>query len=156
LIVSLRPAVTVDSGLIWQWRNDPTTRAMSETMDAISAADHAAWFAAVVDDQQRHLLVAEVAGTPIGVVRLDAKSSTWAYVVSVNLAPDVRGRGYAVPALAAARDWLKVHDPDARRLIAHIRPDNERSVRTFESAGYVRTADAGELLVYERSVGDEP
>src|SRR4051812_28020749 len=129
---------------------------MSVTTDAVSAADHAAWFAAVVDDPQRHLLVAEVAGAPIGVVRLDANNSRSVYVVSLNLGPAARGRGYAVPALDAARDWLKVHDSGARRLLAHIRPDNERSVRTFESAGYVNTGDNGELLVYERSVGDEP
>src|SRR4051812_31006608 len=101
---------------------------MSVMTDAVSAADHAAWFAAVVDDPQRHLLIVEADAAPVGVVRLDAMSSTSAYVVSLNLAPDARGSGYSVPALNAAREWLQVQNPGARRLLAHIRPDNERSM----------------------------
>jgi RimJ/RimL family protein N-acetyltransferase len=76
-------------------------------------------------------------GVPLGQARyeLDGPSA----VMSINLAPDVRGRGIGGATLAMAIDEL-FRDSSAKVIHAYVKPDNEASVRLFMNAGFVRQA----------------
>ena len=136
LMLALREAEQADSRRIWEWRNDATTRAVSADTDVVQWASHLAWFARVVADPRRHLLVAEVGQEPMGVVRFDSAGDDGEWVVSINLAPQARGRRLASSVLIAGWAWLVVRTR-VECVVADIRSDNVASMRSFEGAGYV-------------------
>lgn len=148
LTVSVRPAGEADSASIWTWRNDPVTRAVSVHTEEIPWDGHQRWFAAVLADPDRHLLVGSVGDEPVGVVRFDRLTEPGRWEVSINLAPAARGRGLAVPLLDAGRGWLRTRESGAE-VVALVRDDNEASLRTFLRAGYVEksTVDGWTTLV---------
>jgi RimJ/RimL family protein N-acetyltransferase len=51
------------------------------------------------------------------------------------LASDAHGRGYASEAVQAIGQWGQAHFPE-RRLVCIIAPDNPRSIRVAEKAGF--------------------
>ena len=151
----LRPAVESDRDLVFVWANDPLTRAMSFSSEPISATDHARWFAKALAGHGRRLFVAESDGAPLGVLRLDfSTEARHSAEVGINLAESARGRGFAVPALAALS--REARSLGVGKLIARIKPENAASRHAFERAGYSRVADgtqADDILRYELSLG---
>jgi RimJ/RimL family protein N-acetyltransferase len=123
---------------VWEWRNDPGTRAVSVTTGEVPWEAHSAWFAAVLADPSRHLLVGVCGDERVGVVRFDA-DGPGLWEVSVNLAPAARGRRLAVPLLGAGRVWLGEHER-VETVKALVSESNEPSLRTFRSAGYTESS----------------
>lgn len=136
--LQVRPATELDSAMIFAWRNDPATRAVSVTTEEITWSDHQKWFATVLADPDRHLLVAQVAGQQVGVVRFDrVGEQNWE--ISLNLAPEARGRGRGVVSIKAGHRWLLNYEEPAE-ILAKVRASNEASLRVFDKAGYVEVS----------------
>lgn len=131
-VLAVRPARPADAEAVRLWRNDPVTRAVSRDRAEVSWTVHQAWFADVLADPDRHLLISD----DVGVVRFDRRSPDGRWEVHVNLAPAARGRRLAVPLLRAAFAWLTANE-QVREVVARIRVENAASLRTFERAGYV-------------------
>ena len=136
--VALRPAEARDRDLVLEWANDPVTRAWSFHPEPIAADTHAAWYAARLADPDSRIWVGEVAGTPIGQVRAQRGADGRAEV-GISVAAGERGKGYAGPLLRAGMAAAQV-ELDATRLVALVRPDNERSLRLFRGAGFADEA----------------
>ncbi|GJD51932.1 UDP-N-acetylglucosamine--N-acetylmuramyl-(pentapeptide) pyrophosphoryl-undecaprenol N-acetylglucosamine transferase [Methylobacterium crusticola] len=152
--LSLRPAGPADARMLWVWRNDPLTRAMSRSSDAVAWEGHGAWLRTRLAEPGRtRLLVAEADGEPAGSLRLDRLPDGVAAEVSLTVSPLLRGRGLGARLLAA----LCGHAADTgfcRRLAAAVRADNAASRTVFERAGF-RLVQAGTpWLRYERSLAD--
>ncbi|TAL00186.1 MAG: GNAT family N-acetyltransferase [Rhodospirillaceae bacterium] len=64
--------------------------------------------------------------------------------ISINVAPEYRGRGFGAAILKAALRHLGAEGIDA--VCAEIRVDNAQSVRTFKNAGYERFGDTEKLI----------
>jgi RimJ/RimL family protein N-acetyltransferase len=159
--VVLRRASADDLERTFAWANDPVTRAVSFTSAPIRYAEHVAWFERQLSDHKLSsllcLLIAEHHDQPIGVVRLQPlteRESTC--VISINIAPEARGRGLGVATLVAATPRARELGFD--RIRALIRPDNHASVRAFVGAGYVQVGSTHvgehEALVLERPCAD--
>ncbi|PRQ08742.1 GNAT family N-acetyltransferase [Enhygromyxa salina] len=137
--VRFRAAELADAALVYRWANDPVTRAASFSNRVIEWEDHVAWFTAQLSRGDRHLFVVEVDGDCVAFVRLDASAaSEGVCTISVNVAPEARGRGLGVGVLRAAT-------PIAAGLgfveiEALIRADNLASQRAFARAGYEQVA----------------
>lgn len=148
--VRLRRATEADAEVIREWRNDPATRAMSIDQDPVPLPQHLAWFHRALEDPHRVLLIAEQEGTPVGMCRFDVAEDGAQAEVSINLAPERRGRGLGSAVLSGALRALVETGSGIRRVTAVIRPENVASVRLFESLGFVRVSDArADLLRYE-------
>jgi RimJ/RimL family protein N-acetyltransferase len=129
-----RPAMTTDARLLFDWRNDPQTRAVSRTAGPLQWDQHVRWVEATIDDPLRQLLVIEnETGDPIGTVRWDLGDEGWE--VSITTAPFFRERGLGSAILAAGEKALV--EPHAGRLLAAVHRDNEASRRLFARAGYL-------------------
>lgn len=133
--VALRPATEADCELLFAWANDPATRAMSFKTAPIEHAEHVAWFTASVADPARRLFIAGDDAGAIGLVRFSLFGEHGAAEVGINLAPERRGQGLALPVLLAATEQAR--DLGVGLLIARIRPENAASRRAFSRAGYV-------------------
>ena len=145
----LRPAEEHDCDAVFDWANDPDTRAASFLRADIVKSDHIKWFKATLAGKLRQLFIILSAGQRAGVVRFDWLADADAPAgagrcaeVGINLAPSHRGRRLSTPALHAAT--VVARDSGVGLLIAHIHPDNLSSVRAFESADY-RLVDTVEI-----------
>src|SRR5690606_37205407 len=89
----LRPAALEDAKRLFDWRNDPLTRAMSLTRDEVVWEDHLVWLERSLARTGRLLLIGEATRTDeaIGVVRFDAAADGF-QEVGVTVAPAFRGR----------------------------------------------------------------
>lgn len=147
--LSLRSVRESDCRLLFEWADDPVARAASFHSAAISWEDHARWFAERLQDPNSVIYIGEnAADEPVGVVRFQIKGES--AVLSVNVAPEFRGRGWGKELIAFATHAL-VRARSARRVDALVKPDNQASVRLFEAngfrrAGTERVADQDALL----------
>ncbi|MFZ2542064.1 MAG: UDP-2,4-diacetamido-2,4,6-trideoxy-beta-L-altropyranose hydrolase, partial [Gallionella sp.] len=72
--IEIRMVRPDDSEKLFQWRNDPGIREVSRSTDVIDWQDHRKWFASVLADSKKMLLMGHIAGTPVGVVRFDMQN----------------------------------------------------------------------------------
>lgn len=132
--INVRPATRADSEQLLLWRNDPTTRSGFRSGAVVARDEHLSWLNATLADPSRRLLVAEVDGKPIGTARWD-RTSIDSWEVSLTVAPDFRGRGFATSIVLAAE--AAIASTAATQLVAVIRSENSASKRSFARAGYL-------------------
>jgi RimJ/RimL family protein N-acetyltransferase len=153
--LELRPATTADADLLREWRNDPGTREASRNTREVTVEGHRAWLDGVLGDDRRHLLIAELAGRPVGQVRFDALPDG-GYEISVSVDRRRRGKGLGRALIEAGAAWLWRTAPDASRIVAEVRRGNVASRRAFEATGFRLVGEAeGDFirLVAERPAG---
>lgn len=130
--IKVRKATMADAKPLWEWRNDPVTRAMFRDSEPVPWDQHLTWLTGVLADPERLLLIAESDGTPCATVRFDDQGNNVAEV-SVTVAPEFRGRGVGTEALRQAtalalQRW--------RIVLAHVKGENVASRKAFAGAGY--------------------
>jgi RimJ/RimL family protein N-acetyltransferase len=131
-LITLRPAEDRDHAQLYAWRMEPETRRQSFQTGPIADDAHAAWYASVRHDPQQRLFIAEAAGGPMGMGRLDWRAGRCK--ISYSLDPDWRGLGcgtqliVALTRIAEALGHL--------RCVAEVKAGNIASLRALERAGY--------------------
>jgi UDP-2,4-diacetamido-2,4,6-trideoxy-beta-L-altropyranose hydrolase len=132
--IEMRMAKLDDSENLFQWRNHPTIRAVSRNMDEIDWQNHQKWFASVLVDSGRMLLIAQRAESPVGVVRFDTQNDE--AEISIYVVPGSASSGLGQTILQSAEHWLAVKRPEICKINAHVLGANERSQKLFSGAGY--------------------
>lgn len=124
----IRRAVPEDAGLLFEWRNDPVTRANSHHTAPIEWREHERWFTAAMGNPACQLYVAEQDGQPVGTVRAE-RADDGSFVLSWTVAPHARGKGVGKEMVALLARQL----PGVLR--AEIKAGNAASMRIAEAAG---------------------
>lgn len=159
--LQLRDVEESDARRLWDWANDPATRAASFNSTPIPWPEHQAWLRRQMGDPDAVLQIGEDSA-PIGLVRF-ALSGEEADI-SIVLAPEARGRGLAAPLILRGSHAL-LRAGRTQVIHAYIKPENKASRAAFLRAGYrpVGTAEvhghlaghfaleAGEVPPYERA-----
>lgn len=122
--IRLRPATLEDARTLYEWRMDPETRKASWNSDAFSFESHVDWLKKSLATPDRKLAIA-----PEGTVRLDRRAEGWE--IHVTVAPEHRGAGVGTRLIQAGCELVQ------EDVFASIRPENVRSVKAFERAGFV-------------------
>jgi RimJ/RimL family protein N-acetyltransferase len=145
--MKLRRAGESDVLDVMQWRNDPATVAMCGSAVPVRKDDHYRWYQRVMADPERFMFIAMEGTRKLGVIRFDKTGD--AYTVSINVAPEERGKGYGGQILQAG--ILRLGDYVGRvPLLAEIRGDNLASIRIFERAGFEVCAHEDGRVHYRR------
>lgn len=134
-MLHIRLANIHDSPHIFNWRNHPQIRSISSNAQAISWSDHTQWFDKRLRSEHGPLLIGEIRGQAIGVVRFDIHESS--AEVSIYLVPDSGLKGWGSLLLIHAESWLQRHFPQIVTLQAKVLPDNEPSKKMFAKLNYV-------------------
>lgn len=135
--LSIRKATREDSKRIWQWRNDPVTCAMSLNSDPVPWDGHAKWYENTLLNPARSIWIGLAPDTqiPIGMVRFDKNEKGDSAEISINMAPDYRGRGLSRPFLESC--IREIHrSGTVHTLTATIKPSNTASLSLFQSLGF--------------------
>ena len=132
--IEMRIAGPNDSEKLFQWRNHSSIRAVSRNAGLIDWQDHQRWFASVLADPEKMLLIGRRAESPVGVVRFDLQNDE--AEVSIYLVPDAALFGQGRSLLQSAEQWLLTNYPKIPRIRAHVLGVNVRSQRLFVGAGY--------------------
>jgi UDP-2,4-diacetamido-2,4,6-trideoxy-beta-L-altropyranose hydrolase len=132
--LTLRTAGPEDCERVWIWRNDPETRLASLDDSEVPWTVHVEWFAAVQADPERVLLIGELEGQPLAVVRFDRLGGD-SWEASINLDPARRGHGWGTQILQLAIDWAS-SQLDVQSFVARAKESNARSLRIFQNVGF--------------------
>lgn len=134
--VRLRRAVEADARLLWEWANEPSTRAVSFSTAEIPWDVHVDWLRRRLADPGVSLWIAvDRSDQAVGQVRFEPAGD--GRVVSVSTSPACRGRGLGTAIIRAGT--RRMASRIAGPVIAYIRPDNAASLAAFVKAGYRRT-----------------
>lgn len=121
-MLSIVPATLEHAKILFEWRNDPLTRAMSRNHAPVKWSEHLAWLTARLDRLEPHLYIAKFKDHPIGTFRIDGDE------ISYTVAPDARNQGLGFAMLCKAREMFGP-------LRAEIYVRNIASIRIAERAG---------------------
>ena len=158
-MLTARPATCADGDFLLRLRNDPATVAASRVQQSVTPEEHAAWLTTVLADPARRLMIVELEWWDadaihgggrflerIGTYRLDG-IGTETVEVSLTVAPEERGRGYARQIIALATDHAWTFARTAR-VVATARTNNRASLIAFLRAGYALHPNGFAELVY--------
>jgi RimJ/RimL family protein N-acetyltransferase len=142
LNLTLRQAVESDSESLLEWRNDATTKAFSLISDEVTREQHDAWLNKTLRDPDCLLLIGEVLGDPVGMVRINILNNSGLGQVSINLNPESRGRGISRQLLKESLEFGAQALDDISQYLAEIHVDNAASKKIFESVGFVKVPNS--------------
>lgn len=132
--IEIRLATENDSPKLFEWRNHPAIRAVSKNTDLIAWDDHCSWFASVLSDKDRTLLIGCIENKPVGVVRFDKEGD--GVEVSIYLVPEGGYTGQGRNLLLSAERWLQANRLDIKRIRATVLSENSASQSLFLGANY--------------------
>ena len=131
--LDVRPATTADCRIVWEWANAPEVRAASFNSAQIPWESHVTWFHRRAADPANLFLLGVVENQPVGQIRFE--SCPEGAVVSFSLAPGQSGRGLGSALIrAGCTRWFA--RGGAGPIHAYTRPENARSIRALEKAGF--------------------
>jgi RimJ/RimL family protein N-acetyltransferase len=137
--LTLRQAVESDSESLLEWRNDATTKAFSLRSDEVTREQHEAWFNKTLQDTNCLLIIGEVLGGPVGMVRINILNDSGLGQVSINLNPDFRGRGLSRQLLGSSLLFATQVFDNVSKYCADIHIKNVASQKIFTSVGFVNS-----------------
>jgi RimJ/RimL family protein N-acetyltransferase len=131
--ITFREANKDDVKLYFEWTNDPLVRSQSFQSNDIQYEDHVRWFESKIEDAKALMLLFSDEEAYIGQVRIEQKLDV--NVISVSLAASSRGKRYGSRILRLVA--IEFQKRAGGAISAYIRKDNQASIRSFESAGFV-------------------
>ena len=132
-----RPATQSDSELILMWRNSPSARKVSQSVNELSEVEHAIWFESRIDRlSSEPFWIMSKGGKDVGFVRLDfSDTKRDSFAVSIFVDPDFRAMGIGKQMLDLALDSVYA-EHGICKYRAVIKRDNLSSIKLFESSGF--------------------
>jgi UDP-2,4-diacetamido-2,4,6-trideoxy-beta-L-altropyranose hydrolase len=141
--IEIRLANAIDSKNIFSWRNHPTIRNHSRSSNEIEWSEHEKWFANRCGQTNHPILIGQIKGKDIGVVRFDIRENF--ADVSIYRVPESGHHGTGHKLLCEAEAWLKRNHPHVLAIHALVLQANERSKKLFEKSHYVKHADSAQI-----------
>lgn len=150
--LALRGAVYDDARLLYEWRNDPTTRKMSIHQDPIEWLDHLSWFARALGDPRKTILMATDprSGEIVGTIRLEEAERERSGEISFSVGPRFRGKGYGHSLLTAG--VYAFREAGYQSLIARVLVNNPGSQACFRKAGFHLVGCNASTLTFQHEV----
>jgi RimJ/RimL family protein N-acetyltransferase len=146
-MIKARKAKLKDSKVIFKWRNDELSQKMSYDTNSVPWDEHSAWYASSLESNDRLIFLCEHGSKKIAIVRFEVNSIR--ALVSINLSPEMRGKGFSKQCLSESIKHFKNEFPQVVALDAKIKPENIASQMTFKSIGFVIVCDDPSSLYFE-------
>lgn len=135
-----RNAIESDSEIVYKLSNDSTVRQNSINIQPIGWEEHQHWFSKKVDQNDyRFYLVFDKKDSFIGQIRFELMNSS--AVTSISISSEFRGKGLSKKIIkeACIKIFSEIHS--LKNIIAYIRPENNVSINSFLSSGFILSGD---------------
>lgn len=132
----LRPITPGDSRRLFEWRNSPAIRKVSQSSDELVFERHDAWLrSSLAKGDSWHALYLEN-DRPLGAIRFDPIGDAWrwSFYLGENAAVEGAGSRMCAQGLAAFQDSK---GGDALKIRAEVLPDNQASIALHKRLGFV-------------------
>lgn len=136
-----RLAIFEDASLLYKWRNDPLTQAMSHQSRQETYENHLMWLKDSLSDPKRSLYIYMLKQEPVGTLRLDEKEEGIELSWTIN--PLYRNKGIGKTMLT---QFLKEHPGN---YLAQVKKENIASQKICEAAGFRQIGENDNLLFYK-------
>lgn len=130
----LRPMTNEDLQRVLGWRNHESVRRYMYTQHEIALHEHSQWFERASEDANRHLLIFETDGVPLGFINIHRTASGGIADWGFYAAPDApRGTGHALGQATLHYAFIKI---GMHKLCGQALAYNERSIKFHENLGF--------------------
>jgi RimJ/RimL family protein N-acetyltransferase len=146
----IREAKTSDSREIFAWRNDLLSSSMSISNSKIDFKEHEKWYQGSLKDSKKKLYIGMIAEEKIGICRFDFNASENCAEVSINLNPEMRGKGLASKLLFYS--MKKYREGNLLQLKATIKKENIASIKIFKKCDFVQV-DENDICFFLKNRG---
>jgi RimJ/RimL family protein N-acetyltransferase len=136
--------------VVWEWRNDETSRYMSLSSDYVPWEQHQQWYTRTLSDPLKKLFIYEEDGEPMAVVRFDLAGND--AEISINVAPAHRGRGIGTRAIRAMVQKLIDVSPEIRSITAIVKKSNEGSLNAFTKNEFKPGGESSGVVTLKRTL----
>ena len=130
-----------DCQIVFNWRNDPLTRSMSNNQNYIE-------WEVFNDNFYKNYFISKITpvfgcvdGQKVLYCGLYNEINDSEYYVSLMMNPDYRGKKLAVPLLSKIIDYLQIIYPFITKIYAEIKSNNVASIKTFTNVGFEKTSN---------------
>ncbi len=128
--MELRRINESDKLIILEWRNDPRVYKYALNPHPVRLEDHENWFAKVLKNEKCFFYMGLVDGKKIGTVRYDIGELENEAEVSISIAPDFWGQGYAFELMEKGEVLLK-KESMVKVINATVLNENTASMKLF-------------------------
>lgn len=136
--ITYREAKLEDARYVYDLNSDVVARKHSFSQGEFSFDHHLSWFQKEMNNKDHSFyIVLDNLEQKVGVVRIQLSGSF--AVISINIDPATRGRGYGLISIRTIS--RQVTKNMSKPLLAYIKPSNYPSLRVFEKAGYQKTGE---------------
>ncbi|MEM6630831.1 MAG: GNAT family N-acetyltransferase [Bacteroidota bacterium] len=138
--LSIRKAQESDILVLFEWANEPVTRANSISQSLIQWENHQVWFSRKLQDPNCFLYISEQNAVAVGMLRLEYGNEK--ATISYSIAKNHRGKGLGKKTLEVGiKQFLGDCQKPISMIEALVKPENIASVKTFEKLGFHRSED---------------
>jgi RimJ/RimL family protein N-acetyltransferase len=135
----IRTADLSDLQDVFDWRNDPFSRSMFLSSEAVSLNEHIDWYQRSLKNPNRRIYIGLINDLKVGVVRFDFNEDTKQSEVSINLNPLLRGNGFGFSLLSKSISVYKQSKDTT--LIATVKKENDASFKIFTKCGFLNKSE---------------
>ncbi len=132
----VRSATIDDAQMMYRWRNHPSVRRVSRDSMPMDFDSHLRWLKSALQSESRHVMIAEINGRGVGVIRYDVLFDD-TLEVSLYCDPRLTGIGIGSAMLNAGEGEIAGRLSTDVTVTAFVMPGNESSERMFERVGFV-------------------
>lgn len=145
--MKLRKAKLKDIIKVYLWKNNIISRKMSRNQNKVKFLEHFVWYLKKLNDKESLFLIGIFNNKAFGMVRFDHILNSDNYFVSINLKPNMRGKGLSKNFLAQSLNCFS--NLNKTKLYAEIRNNNTKSIKIFKSVGFVEIKKDDQFTIYE-------
>lgn len=136
----LRKAVETDSEMVYNLSNDPDVRQNSINTRPIEWDGHKEWFAnKISQNDYLFYLVFDKKDNFIGQIRFELNEDS--AITSISISSNFRGKGLSKKIIKSGCAKIFAEFHSVKKIIAFIRPENNVSINSFTSSGFILDGD---------------
>lgn len=134
VVITLRRATIDDASKLFEWRNDPEVRAVSESPQAITMKTHVKWLSERLSftHPESVWMVNNSEGIPIGSARVEVVGSRFA-AASLVIDKSFRNKGFGRAVIKTLKEKIESMN---RVALARVHVKNLTSLRAFIANGF--------------------
>jgi L-amino acid N-acyltransferase YncA len=142
-----------DSKFIWELRNEYSIREMMRDTTLIDWETHQEWFLNMLLNDNSHLYIGFFKNQPVAMVRFDlSKNFKQAFEISIAVKTQFQGIGIAKKVLQESIRILAYKVTKGFEIISIVKKKNRKSIRFFESYGFILFDQSKELFYYSLKI----